>query len=212
MGKLRIAGVAEGLRNCGPGKRIVIWVQGCSLACPGCFSRRLQDKDGGTLMDKTKLARLITRLAPGHDGLTLTGGEPFDQAGELSELVSYVRANSELDILAYSGYTLEEILSGTPEMRDLLRCLDILIDGRFVKEKRIHHPWVGSSNQRLLFLNPDIRRKYRHVLDGEPGPVVMHVRVSDDKIHLIGVPGEGFLKRLSEGLSRKGIKVEGLDG
>lgn len=204
---LKIAGLAVGLRNCGPGTRIGLWVQGCSLGCAGCFSWRLRDARGGIPVDGRDLAKLIARLSPGHDGLTLTGGEPFEQAGALAPLVSYVRTHTELDILSYSGFTLEEILEGPEEMRVLLRNLDMLIDGRFVEELRLAHPWMGSSNQRLHMLTPRARRKYRRALEGAEGTNVMHVGLGDNRIHLIGVPGDDFMKRLREGLAGRGIRL-----
>ena len=87
---------------------------------------------------------------PLTDGITLSGGEPFAQAGECRELARRVRAKG-LNVWAYSGWTFEQLLSGTPEQRELLALCDVLVDGPFLLEQRsLNLKWRGSTNQRII--------------------------------------------------------------
>lgn len=90
---------------------------------------------------------------PGIEGLTILGGEPFDQPEALFELVSHIKANSSLSIMLFSGYTWQQLEEKCPLFKDILLCTDIFIEGPFIKEKRdFTRPWAGSSNQSIHFL------------------------------------------------------------
>ena len=92
----------------GPGKRCAIWMQGCNKRCKGCINPEGQDLKGGyeisinTLLDKIFSFDEIT-------GVTISGGEPFIQYNELLNLINGIKKSSDLDVMLYSGYTLEEI-------------------------------------------------------------------------------------------------------
>ena len=137
----------------GPGERAVVWVQGCSLACPGCWNSEAASPAPRRLVPVQDVAGWILGQ-PGLDGVTFSGGEPFEQAGALTELAVIVR-RAGLSVLAFSGYTLEEIKSsGDPHRLALLSTLDVLIDGRFDRRLATRRLWRSSSNQRVHFLTP----------------------------------------------------------
>jgi anaerobic ribonucleoside-triphosphate reductase activating protein len=136
----------------GPGKRFVIWVQGCSLGCEGCINEELRPKGKGTLMKVCDLYELISR-APGIEGVTYSGGEPFEQADGLYHLGRMIKDRG-LTLMSYSGYTLDEISrSGNRCKEQLASILDILIDGRYDKNFAVPLLWRGSSNQKVHFLS-----------------------------------------------------------
>jgi anaerobic ribonucleoside-triphosphate reductase activating protein len=86
-------------------------------------------------------------------GITLTGGEPFEQAGAMADLAREARA-AGYDVVGFTGYTFKELIKRAavdPAIRTLLEQIDLLIDGRFIKEQRsLDLPFRGSSNQRLI--------------------------------------------------------------
>jgi anaerobic ribonucleoside-triphosphate reductase activating protein len=132
----------------GPGFRYVVFVQGCPLACPGCHNPQLQAFEGGRPVSVAALAAAI-RKNPLLDGLTLSGGEPFTQAGPCAVLAEQVRAMG-LSVITYTGKVWEE-LRENPDWRRLLEATDILVDGPFVRSLRnLDLRFRGSSNQRLI--------------------------------------------------------------
>jgi anaerobic ribonucleoside-triphosphate reductase activating protein len=138
----------------GPGFRYAVFVQGCNLRCPGCHNPQLQRLAGGRGVALGEILDEI-RENPLLDGLTLSGGDPFVQAGACAALAEEVRALG-LSVFAYTGYTFEALwLAGNPLWRRLIMATDVLVDGPFVRELRnIDLRFRGSSNQRLI----DVRR------------------------------------------------------
>ena len=138
----------------GPGARFVVWFQGCTLGCPGCFNPTTHDAAGGREVPIDELVGELTRAAasgsaaaPAIEGLSLSGGEPLQQPAAARALLDAARALG-LSTLAFSGYTIDEIraLPGGP---DVLARLDVLIDGRYVAGERLATGLRGSANQRI---------------------------------------------------------------
>jgi anaerobic ribonucleoside-triphosphate reductase activating protein len=142
----------------GPGARFVVWFQGCTLGCPGCFNPTTHDPGGGRGLALDELIGELTRAAQGGgiEGLSLSGGEPLQQPAAARALLDAARALG-LSTLAFSGYTVEEIraLPGGP---DVLARLDVLIDGRYVAGDRLATGLRGSANQRIQLLTDRYRR------------------------------------------------------
>jgi anaerobic ribonucleoside-triphosphate reductase activating protein len=147
----------------GPGPRYAIWLQGCSLRCPGCCNPQLFDASGGEELPVERLLAEIAALRNDVEGVTLLGGEPFEQAGSLVALAHGVRALG-LSMMAFSGYTLEELRARRDRSTDaLLKAIDVLADGRYeARRPERERLWVGSRNQRFHYLTdrygPDIER------------------------------------------------------
>ena len=150
--KIRIAGIANDSIVDGKGIRFTIFVQGCPHKCKGCHNPHTHDFEGGIDTTTEELLAKI-KANPLLDGVTFSGGEPFCHAAVLAELAREIHALG-LDIVTYSGYTFEELLSGAdmhPEWLELLKETDILIDGRFEEELRSYDVrFRGSTNQRYL--------------------------------------------------------------
>lgn len=138
----------------GPGKRFCIWVQGCKKHCEGCYAKDSWDFTSGKEYSVDVLFNLIKKEKTYIEGVTFLGGEPMEQARELSLLAKSVKDELGLSVVCFSGYTYEEILAKNDvNMKNLLKYTDILIDGGFEKDKfDLSRPWVGSSNQRYIFL------------------------------------------------------------
>ena len=134
----------------GPGVRFVVWLQGCTLGCPGCFNPLTHDASAGREVAVSVLAAELA--ASGASGLTLSGGEPMQQSAASLALLEAARALG-LSTLMFSGYALAE-LQALPRGPDVLAHLDVLIDGRYVAGERLGAGLRGSANQRVHLLTP----------------------------------------------------------
>lgn len=154
------------IKNCdianGTGVRVSLFVSGCRNHCKGCFQKETWDFSYGEEFTKETEDKILEMLAPTYiNGLTILGGEPFEEENQraLLPFVKRVRAAyPEKDIWVFSGYTLEEMLTegmrpGCEVTSELLSLIDILVDGRFEEEKKnISLKFRGSENQRIIDL------------------------------------------------------------
>lgn len=143
---LRVHAIEPRSRANGPGARTVVWLQGCTLGCAGCFNPATH-ADGGTPMT---VDEIMAQVPASADGLSLSGGEPLQQAAAIVPLLEAARARG-LSTLAFSGYTREEIAALSHGL-DVLARLDVLIDGRYVAAERLATGLRGSANQRIVLL------------------------------------------------------------
>ena len=152
------------IKNCdiadGPGVRVSLFVSGCTHHCKGCFNEIAWDFQYGEPFTQEVIDRILKMLEPDYIcGLTLLGGEPFEpqNQGPVVELLRQMKKKyPDKSVWAYSGYLFDrDILSGKlgdPEItREYLSYLDVLVDGRFVEEKKdLSLRFRGSSNQRII--------------------------------------------------------------
>lgn len=135
----------------GPGVRTTIFLTGCTLNCKNCFNKEYQNFHFGKVFDEKAFDEVMDCLSDANiSGLSVLGGEPFDNLAGLREFITKVRAKTEKDIWVYSGYTFEELLEKDGAM-DVLKNIDVLVDGRFVEDlKDLKLKFRGSSNQRII--------------------------------------------------------------
>ncbi|MEW6280026.1 MAG: 4Fe-4S single cluster domain-containing protein [Candidatus Eremiobacterota bacterium] len=173
----------------GPGRRAVIWVQGCPMRCPGCLVPDSWSPHGGFPVSVDEVADWVLSL-PGCDGLTLSGGEPMAQAPQLAQLVDRIRARRDLGVVCYTGYRHESLKA--PRQRELLSRVDLLIDGPYRREEHADLLWRGSRNQRLIPLTA------RYSIPSEDRSAGLEVRVlADGRFTFAGVPPwPDYLERL----------------
>jgi anaerobic ribonucleoside-triphosphate reductase activating protein len=163
MMKVRVAGIIPESIVDGPGIRLALFVQGCLHRCPGCHNRAARDPAGGVEMNAAEILAQVraARDRGGIDGVTFSGGEPFEQAAALAGLAGAI-VSLGLNLVLYSGYTFEELLQmsrGSAAVRRLLEAGTILVDGPFVEAERdLTLPYRGSKNQRLLDLPRSLER------------------------------------------------------
>lgn len=153
-GQIRVAGIVKESIVDGPGIRYVVFTQGCKHNCPGCHNPQTHSFEGGSMMDVGIILQQI-KENPLLDGITLSGGEPLEQAEELAELAAKVK-EMKLSVIIYTGYTYEQIIENSenrPGWKRLLQYTDILVDGPFMQELADPLlPFRGSSNQRVINL------------------------------------------------------------
>ena len=152
MNKLNVAGIVEESIVDGPGIRLTVFVQGCTHNCKGCHNPETHSFEGGEMVDIQKVANMIDNN-PLLDGLTISGGEPFQQAEGCAKLAKYAK-EKDLNVITYTGYTFEELLAGMDTnkgWRDLIEASDVIVDGKFEQSLRsVELRFRGSSNQRII--------------------------------------------------------------
>ena len=167
MGFIRIAGLVSDSVVDGPGIRYAIFTQGCDHGCKGCHNPQTHDFNEGTDVNIDKLINQIVKN-PILSGVTLTGGDPFYQIDASLEL-AYKLKSFGINIIAYTGYTYEELLEmkeDNPNLDRLLHNIDVLIDGPFIeKEKDLSLRFRGSKNQRVIDVQNSIKKHHIELLN-----------------------------------------------
>ncbi len=146
---LNLSGIQTDSIVDGPGIRTTFFCQGCPHHCEGCHNPETWPFAGGTPMDTEALVEIVMSN-PLCRGVTFSGGEPFAQAEGFAELAVALKEKG-YEVASYSGYTFEQLLTGTAAQRQLLGSIDVLIDGPFIQaEKSLEIAFRGSKNQRIL--------------------------------------------------------------
>ena len=193
------------VRALGPGSRIGIWFQGCSIKCPGCISMDTWATGKGL----THVGTIMTAIQPYlevADGITISGGEPFDQVTALSSLLKAIRQKSSGDILVYTGYSLD-----TLPLSDFETLIDAIISEPFVLEAPQTKKLRGSDNQKLTLLTPLGERLFSATKDaGSTSSPSLDIMFDDTtgEIFMAGIPLRGDLQRLTQLLSEAGHTIK----
>jgi anaerobic ribonucleoside-triphosphate reductase activating protein len=189
----------------GPGRRIGIWFQGCSIRCPGCISvdtwvHRIRG---------VRVEEVINAIGPwlkDADGITISGGEPFDQAGGLYVLLSALRKQSHGDVLVYSGYPRERIADHLARMEGLI---DALVSDPYDFNASQTLALRGSDNQRLHLLTSLGALRFasyeRSLTDAERTLDIMFDK--DGTVWMAGIPRKDDLHRLVSLLQQDGHRA-----
>ena len=155
---LKLSGIQQDSIVDGPGIRTTFFCQGCPHHCEGCHNPETWPFEGGTEVPTEALVDMVTSN-PLCRGVTFSGGEPFAQAGGYLELAKALKEKG-YEVASYSGYTFEQLLNGTSAQQELLRYIDVLIDGPFIlAEKSLEVPFRGSKNQRILDVPKSLEAK-----------------------------------------------------
>ena len=208
--RLRISQTHFPVHALGPGERLAVWVQGCTLSCKGCMSRDTWAAAGGVevpVEDLTELWR--SAVDRGANGLTVSGGEPLQQAAGLAAFLTAadeVRrgVDRELDFLVYTGYDEAEL----DETRwAAAQHADVVVFGRFDVARPTELVWRGSANQRMTLRTDLGRRRYADFIDHAPenGPLQVEMRGSNPWI--IGTPRKEALRNLDRSMKGLGLQI-----
>lgn len=144
----------------GPGVRVTLFVSGCTHHCEGCFNPETWDFGYGEPFTKAVENEILEALAPDYiAGLTLLGGEPLEYenwTALLPFLQTVKDCYPQKDIWCFTGYLFDKDVAGRfcaewPQMKELLACLDVIVDGEFIQaQKNISLQFRGSENQRII--------------------------------------------------------------
>lgn len=143
----------------GPGIRTSLFVTGCTHHCEECFNQEYQDFMFGELWTDVQTAEIIDHLSESvNNGLTILGGEPFQNVPDLTSVVREIRGYTSKSIWVYSGYTFEQILEDDKKF-ELLKLCDVLVDGLFINSlKDLSLKFRGSSNQRIIDIKKSLEQ------------------------------------------------------
>ena len=197
----------------GPGRRLGIWFQGCSIHCQGCLSRDTWEFTAESKLPVAALLNLCRNLTGCQcpDGFTISGGEPFCQPEALHELLLGLHAwrqisNAEADILCYSGFPASVLQQDYPE---LLALLDVLIPEPFVEAGGDGLALRGSDNQPLLVLTPLGEKRFASLMTA-PREDRMQVLADGNRLWHIGIPYREALIRYENLCRKRGLIMEDL--
>ena len=195
----------------GPGRRLGVWFQGCSIRCPGCVS---MDTWAARPVDATVEGLLadLSEIASEADGLTITGGEPFDQPEALHALLQGWRMTGRGDVIVFSGYPAETV---APIVGRCPGAIDLLVADPFVVTTGQTKPLRGSDNQRMIGLTPrgkQLAALYRRPI--EPADRVLDVLFDDHtgEVFMAGIPQQGDMRRLAGAMREQGHVVTVSEG
>lgn len=190
----------------GPGRRLGIWFQGCSIRCPGCISMDTWAKGRGNTTVEEVVNSIIPWISKA-DGITISGGEPFDQPDALLELTTRIRSKTEADILVFTGYSWANIreMVGTSS-----GTIDTLVTGPFDFEEKQTLALRGSDNQELHFITEKGRAQFANFerLADERDRSVDVMFDENGDVWFAGIPARNDFRRLQELLKSNGSTLD----
>lgn len=195
----------------GPGRRVGLWFQGCTIGCPACMSRDTWAVDGGTPTTVDEVVEWALPLLGGDArGVTISGGEPFQQPQALELLLTRLsewrdKTGKDIDVLCYSGYPMQRLRRSHGS---ILALLDALIPGPFVPGLVRNLPWRGSDNQPLVPLTPRGQRLALELPD--PDAPRLQIVPTEQGLAFFGVPEPDQLRSITDALAARGVRMEGL--
>jgi anaerobic ribonucleoside-triphosphate reductase activating protein len=191
----------------GPGRRVGLWLQGCSIRCSGCISVDTWEASAG--VDLTSVISRMSRLAATADGLTVSGGEPFDQPDALAALLAAWRAISETSILVFTGYERDQVAHWLIRHPGLI---DALMTGPFRSDLPQTRALRGSDNQRLHLLT-ELGEGFAGFERAAQAEDLRLDAMFDDhgQLWMAGIPARGDLSRLRRILAGQGHHIETSD-
>lgn len=195
--------IQQPIYNLGPGKRYGIWVQGCSIRCNACINKSTWPAEGGKPISLLWVFNHILETASSYNGVTITGGEPFDQYPQLMAFSTLLKRKTNLNVLCYSGYYLEELEGKYPD-KAFYSCIDYLIDGRYIAKGTSKSSLIGSSNQSVYsFANGEAQKTML-----ESPCKKWSLNSSEDTIYMAGIPANGELEAIIEDFKSENINTE----
>ncbi|WP_372365592.1 4Fe-4S single cluster domain-containing protein [Candidatus Uabimicrobium sp. HlEnr_7] len=180
---MRIAQIIDKTQVEGPGLRTAIWVQGCTLNCPGCCNQEYLPRTGGKEWCAQKLSEYCAKL--NVDGITLLGGEPLQQPEEVKKFLQYLRKMCDLSVMLFTGYTWKYIKT-QPTLMDIISLCDLVVAGPYIqKYTPTSRRWIGSENQTIHF----VTERYQHLQgDWEYHRNEVEFHIKDGEIIVNGTP------------------------
>ncbi len=187
--KLNINFIYKNSSIYGPGERYVIWTQGCSLHCKGCWNKDTWSFKPNLVWSVEEVLKDILSSKEEIEGVTILGGEPLDQYEPVLELVRKIQLHN-LTVMLYTGYELEEVYS--KGYSEILSYVDILIPGRFEESKKnVNLEWRGSENQEIIYLSD----KYKNYKQVDANYIEITIDENGKQI-ILGYPDEKILKEM----------------
>ncbi|WP_028877569.1 4Fe-4S single cluster domain-containing protein [Teredinibacter turnerae] len=184
----------------GPGDRIGIWFQGCSIRCTGCISKDTWDPEINHI-NISEVENLLLEWLPKADGITVSGGEPFEQPLQLKRVLSFIKRHSSLSTIVFSGYRYADI---EWRLQDYHSLIDLLISEPFDHTQPSSQPLRGSENQKAHALT-EIGQNLEAELTS--GIQQLDAMIASDSAWFAGIPESDLMHKLSSELSKEGYQI-----
>jgi anaerobic ribonucleoside-triphosphate reductase activating protein len=192
----------------GPGRRIGLWLQGCSIRCPGCISVDTWEARAGTVALHSVTDQLA-RLAPLADGLTVSGGEPFDQPEALVALLERWREVSDQSVFVFTGYEIDRV---SPWLAAHANLVDAMMTGPFRSDLAQTRALRGSDNQTLHVFSPAGMTFLAYERPADDSDRRLDVAFDrNGEAWMAGIPARGDLARLRRLLAAAGHAAQTSD-
>ena len=146
MNKIKIANIIKGSLVNGEGLRYTIFMQGCSNECDGCQNPETWSPEGGYWAYMTDILNYVVKNLGMLDGVSLSGGDPLFQYDKTLFLCKLLKMFN-INIYMWTGYTMEQIVNTYPE---ILKWVDVIVDGKYEKDNPTKKDLRGSDNQRMF--------------------------------------------------------------
>jgi anaerobic ribonucleoside-triphosphate reductase activating protein len=204
--KIALSRIHFPVRALGPGARLGIWFQGCSIRCPGCVSMDTW-VEGQHVATLAKVKEALLPFLALSDGVTISGGEPFDQPEALLAVLQWLRDVHSGDLFVYTGYTYEALKQPLLAFDGLI---DALMTDPFRQDIRQTLALRGSDNQRLFLLTERGRRRFatfERPRNEEDRALDIMFDDHTGEIFLAGIPARDDLKRLAAQMEADGHRL-----
>lgn len=190
---IRIHNIIFSTKVLGPETRAAIWFQGCNRDCYRCMSPETRPLDAGRTISIKRIVDVLAEL-DSIEGITISGGEPFLQRHALFLLLKEIREKTNLGIIIYTGYTVDELGKiDDEEVNEILTNLcDLIIDGEYIDDLNDGMRLKGSSNQKLVFVT-DRYKKYLPLYEEKCRSVEIVVKSND--AFMYGIPDKDTLDK-----------------
>jgi anaerobic ribonucleoside-triphosphate reductase activating protein len=202
--KIAISRVHFPVTTLGPGRRLGIWLQGCSIRCAGCISADTWAFGSGAI----EVSMLVNDLEPWLaecEGITVSGGEPFDQCDALVDLLRAIKGAVNTDVLIFSGYSLEKL---QPSLVQLAGLVDALVSDPFDQTASRTLSLRGSDNQRLTLLSSRGKERFAHYNSAAPAERHLDIMFGDEGVTwMAGIPKNDDFVRMEAILVNGGNKI-----
>ncbi|MDF4204311.1 4Fe-4S single cluster domain-containing protein [Maribacter sp. SA7] len=183
---IHISRVHYPVTTLGPGKRIGIWLQGCSIHCEGCISIDTWQFNTNKV-SMNDLKQVLKTWLPQCDGITISGGEPFDQEKPLTELLVFLNSFDK-NILVYSGYSFDVLKEKKLVQNGLI---DVLISEPYDHTQSQTKRLLGSDNQKVHFLTSVGKNEFTTYLE-HPIEKKLDLHITPETIWMAGIPVDGM--------------------
>jgi len=187
--------------NLGKGKRIGIWVQGCTLHCKNCINKTMWNPNQGKSIRVIDIANFIIKISKNYDGITITGGEPFQQYEQLILFLHLIKSTTKLNIQCFTGYELNELNNLFPD-KLFYKYVDIIVTGRYIEDKNENETFRGSSNQQIYFFQDGKINKF---IPDKNKKVSLNIDKNSD-IHMAMIPGKQIINKIENQLNKFNFK------
>lgn len=189
------------INSLGPGKRVGVWFQGCSIRCKGCISMDTWDSSKNHV-EIQQVLELLSNWLKEADGLTISGGEPFDQFEQLKLILQEAKKHKNIDTLVFTGNIYEHI---TNELNQLDGLIDTIITDPLDITVSQTLPLRGSDNQRLIALT-SLGKVIKSKIENPPNKISKFLDLSyiQNDAYISGIPKRADIIQVVEDLKSQG--------